>query len=45
MNDIICYEELMAVIKHMQEDEMRLLRIAKALKGKIEFELNTQYKK
>jgi hypothetical protein len=38
MNDKICFEELLEVIKHMQEDEMRLLRIAKALENKIEQE-------
>lgn len=39
MNNEIAFEELMKVISHIREDEMRLERIAKCLKLDIEHEL------
>ena len=39
MNNQIAFEELMKVITHIQEDEMRLERIARCLKLDIEHKL------
>lgn len=38
MNNQIAFEELLEVLKHLKQDEMRLERIAKCLKLDIEHE-------